>query len=195
MKIVQTFKDFLRDNPSKDIKEKCAPFLRQSGGLPMYRGYGTRILAHAREREVRKDRRPRDSEAQIHDLMNDYFEKKLGTRVRSEALFAIGSARAARAYGHLHYVFPVGEFKFVWGTLDGRPVSDTLHLANRIRDEMKVSYASEAPKIAKQILDSVEWRTTGLEEALESGAEIAILVDRVILVPVDEDAEYEELIK
>lgn len=195
MKVVQTFKDFLAGSPGKKIKEKCGPFLRQSGGQPLYRGYGIAPGYRVREVPIRKDRRPRDTSPLVHSLMDDYFDERFGMRVRSQGLFTIGNPSKTDQYGYPYFVFPVGDFRFIWGELEGRPVQDTLMLSNMIKDRTRTAPASEAPAIVKEVLDSVEWRTTGLEDAIRSGAEVVILADSALIVPVKKGMRYEELIK
>jgi hypothetical protein len=46
---------------------------------------------------------------------------------------------------------------------------------------------------AEEILDKIDWHTDDLHEAIENGAEIALLADKVILVPATVD--YEKLIR
>lgn len=194
-KIIQSFKDFLKGNTSQELHEKCAPFLKQSEGKPLYRGYGMTPGFKSKEVEVRKDRQPRDTAPLIHKLMDDYFNDRFGMRVRSQGLFTIGDSFKSDAYGYPYYVFPVGEFKFLWGELDGKPIQDTLLLSNMIKEKTRVSPSAEAPTIVKEILDKVKWKTTGLADAIESKAEIIIMVDKVILVPVNKKVPYEDIIK
>lgn len=195
MTIFQTFKQFLKTG-SNDLQKKCGPFLEQSGGRPLYRGYGGKVTAKLkgeREVEIRKDRKPRDSSVYVHDLLNDYFLKKLGTKVRSEALFTTGDIERAQSYGTPHYILPVGNFKYVWAEYKGDPVYDTLRFATQIKNEMRVTKASEAEAVTKRILDEVTWHTDNLQKAIDSGAEIAILANTAIIIPV-EKIPYSEII-
>jgi hypothetical protein len=194
---LRTFKDFLTGDSKLDIRQKCAPFLEQAGNRPLYRGYGgpfASLVKGAREVTVRKDRKPRDSTPFVHGLLDTYFQKKFGVKVRSEGLFATGDKNAARLYGQLHYVFPVGDFKFVWGEHNGEAIYDTMRWARTIENLMRVSKEEEAEGVAAKVLDEITWHDDNLAKAISSGAEIALLCDSVIIVPVRKDVDYEDLI-
>ncbi len=183
-----TFKQYVeeagaRTGSPEDIRRRCGPFLEQAGGSPLYRGHGW-MLARAREVPVRKDRRPRDSTEFVHNLLDGYFQDRLGVKVRSEGLFCTGDRLNAERYGKLHYVFPVGDFRFVWGTHDGDPVRDTFAYTQELRDAMRVRYARDAEEVTAQVLDRIRWRTDDLAGAITSGAEIAVLAGSAIIVQV-----------
>lgn len=195
MTIFQTFKDFLNIGTAEEIQKKCQPFIEQSEGLPIYRGYGGNMLARKREIEVRKDRRPRDSAKISHELMDEYFQEKFGANVRSAGLFATGDKQTAVPYGKVYYVFPVGDFKFVWGELNGKPINDSLGISSDIKSAVSGKDKSEHAAIAKEIMDKITWHTDDLPRIIKSGgAELAILVDKVIIVPADVKIQYSKLI-
>lgn len=184
---MMTFKDYLSEAITSDeIQRRCGPFLEQAKGRPLYRGYTGAVLnlfKNAREITVRKDRKPRDAHQVVHGLIDAYFQKKFGVRVRSEGLFATGDEHIARRYGDLHYVFPVGEFKFVWGTYKDNPVQDTIQWARDIKLRIEVQTRDKHEASTQEILDQIDWHTTDLVKAIESGAEIALLADKALLVP------------
>lgn len=190
-KILQTFKDFLTGVPTQDIKEKCQPFIKESGGRPLYRGYG--INSKSKEIAIRKDRKSRDTDFLVHTLMDEYFDEKFGLRTRTQGMFTSGGKNQASVYGMPHYVFPVGEFKYIWGLHEGRPIFDTLILSNRIKGKI-FGEEEKAKELAKQILDEVVWKRTDLQEAMKLKAEIIIFCESVIIVPVSK-IDYEDLIK
>jgi len=196
MTIFQTFKDFLKIGSKEDLIKKCGPFIEESKGLPLYRGYGMKMSAalHGqREVTVRKDRKPRDTSIEIHNIMNAYFFKKFGVNVRSEGLFAIGDIKRASSYGHPHYVLPVGKFKYVWAEWNGKPVHDTLAATWAIKDAMWLKPAADQERLALKALDEFTWHSTDLPRAIKSHAEIALLCDKAIIIPVG-DIPYSEII-
>ena len=196
MTIFKTFKDFLKTDPTEGIQEKCRPFIEQSKGLPLYRGYGNKVgslVKGAREIDIRKNRKPRDSSQLVHDLMDRYFHKKFGVNVRSEGLFAIGNKKRSERYGAPYYVLPIGEFKYVWGSLNGRTVADTMSFANEIKEIQQSQPSSEGDAITSYVLDRIDWHTDDLHNAIAYDAEIALLCDKAILIPVG-DVDYEKLI-
>lgn len=190
------FKKFLGAPDTDEIQEKCKPFLEQAGGLPLYRGFASALgrVGGGTTITVRKDRKPRDSGKFAHDLLDTYFLKKVGAKIRSEGLFVTGELRAAAYYGHPYYIFPVGDFKFVWGDYKGTPVKDTLFATQNIHDLMQVSPKKDADKIAASVLDDVTWHTTDLKQAIKSGAEIVILCDQALAVKYSDKVSYKELI-
>lgn len=190
-----TFKDFLRGDPYKEIQELCQPFLTQSKGLPLYRGYGGTLKSFAGMRTVavRKDRQPRDTSLYVHGLLDAYFQEKFGVKVRSEGLFCTGDRETAERYGKANYIFPIGEFKFVWGTHRGDPVSDTLRWTRQIESMMKVRKSTEGRLVTTQVMDEIDWHSDNLMKAIDSGAEIALLVDQVILVPFNDKVPYSKI--
>jgi len=192
-----TFKDFLsEEDKTAEIQKRCALFLEKSKGWPLYRGYGGRITAlfsGSQEVPIRKDRRPRDSSQFVHGLMDAYFTRKFGVNVRSEGLFATGNFQTAKKYGTPYYTFPVGNFKFVWGTYQGDPVEDTLHWTRKIADMMAVRSEKESDNVTDSVLNEIDWHTDDFVTAIKSGAEIAILADSAIIVPVGKKT-YGEII-
>lgn len=163
----------------------------------MYRGYGGAVSAYfggARELTLRKDRKPRDTTQYVHDLVNAYFVKRFGVKVRSEGLFATGDRHTAEKYGHPYYAFPVGQFKFVWGTHKGDPVMDTLHWTRMIENMMKVRQHAQAMSVAEKVLGEIDWHSDNLANAIGSGAEIAVLADSAILIPYSQKVPYEDII-
>jgi hypothetical protein len=194
-----SFKRYLESGETTAvIQEKCKPFLEQSKGVPLYRGYGGVIdkltAPEYKIIKVRKDRKPLDTDIQVHGLINAYFHDKFGVNVRSEGLFATGEIGTAKEYGNVNYVFPVGEFKFVWGTHKNRPVNDTLPWTRRVKFEVEVKPRDQATSITKTLMDEVDWHSDNLFRAIRSGAEIALLCDQVILVPYKEGFSYKSII-
>jgi len=125
--------------------------------------------------------------------MDDWFEEHVGMRTRSEAIFCTGSQAKAKMFGKTYYVFPVGDFKYVWGMDDGHGMSDTISVARQIRDSCAVQPRDNGPEMADKVLSDYSWKTTNLFTALREGAEIAILCDEVFLVPTfGTDTQWEE---
>ena len=192
----KTFRDFLQE-ADHNIQEKCGQFLEQSKGQPLYRGYGgviASVFSGTREISIRKDRKPRDTNIYVHALLDAYFQKKFGVKVRSEGLFTTGDRQISTKYGQAYYVFPVGDFKFIWGTYKADPVADTLHWTRKIKDMMYVRYKKDSEDVTQQVMDEIDWHTDDLAKAIRSGAEIAILADKAIIVPYSAKVPYEKII-
>lgn len=50
----------------------------------------------------------------IHKILDDLFEKKFGWRVRTQGVPTSKNLEQTREYGHPHYFFPIGDYKYAW---------------------------------------------------------------------------------
>lgn len=91
----------------------------------MYRG--TDRDSFVNNERVRKDRYPKDTSGEIHELIDDLMHEKFGIRGRSQTLFVTGKESNDRSYGDPYIIFPVGSFKFLWS-------KDVKDLYNRVED-------------------------------------------------------------
>jgi len=108
-------KDF--DTLKKILRKKCAPVLKHFSSnknnieaLPLI-GKKVNLKQDFKIRKTRKNRRPKDTPGEIHDFIDDYFEKEYGSRFRSEAIFATGSYSTAKSYGNVYIILPVGKYE------------------------------------------------------------------------------------
>ena len=84
----------------------------QSKNYYLFRGIGKKI----HEFEVfktRKDRLPRDTPIEIHNRLDNAFNKKFGWKVRSEGVFVAGDYAEAKYYGYPHIFIPLTPFEYV----------------------------------------------------------------------------------
>jgi hypothetical protein len=101
------------------IKRDCKPFLSKADKA-LWRGINgksssLRELSDGIYRgTARTDRMPRDSNTQIHKIVDDALEKHFGIRGRSQSLFVTTNPNVADSYGKLHLIFPIGQFKILW---------------------------------------------------------------------------------
>lgn len=191
------FKNWLTQ--AERIKKDCQPFLQMTG-MPLYRGVSvnfTELIVCAKVETVRKNRHPRDSSPFAHRLVDDWFYEKFGIRPRSQAVFCSSSRSVAKAYGTVCYMFPVGEFKFIWGTLNEHNfiLRDTRVLTRQIEDAMHTRKAEKAKETTDEVMCQVTWHTANFQEAQALGAEISIFCDEVILVPEKRVPSYNKFIQ
>lgn len=119
-----TFKRFLTESETPTMAEirarlgrECAQFMAQAHGLPAYRGingvddpWGQELHPHP------NGRFPLSSSNGFVTMFDSMAELGLEEkRIRSHTMFMSGHARSARVYGKLHYVFPKGDLKCIWG--------------------------------------------------------------------------------
>lgn len=98
------------------IENKCGPYLKEARkrSFRMYsgrKGQGDKILI---EKTVRKDRKPKDTPIEIHNRLDDMFEKETGIRLRSNSIFCTMDYVEARKYGPPFMIFPIGNDYQLW---------------------------------------------------------------------------------
>jgi hypothetical protein len=111
------------------IFRDCKPFLEKidfagrGAEYYVYRGLRTGVDVFAKL-NVRKDRKPKDMPPEFHEALNDYLVKKFGIPYRSESIFVTSRRNDAASYGDVCYVFPIGDFTFIWDKIIDDPWID-----------------------------------------------------------------------
>ena len=116
------FKQYLIENKTPSFKEvitfiydNCKPFytdlLKNFKGF-MYSGRNTQKDVFVGK--VRSDREPKDSDPEIHKMLDDSLKRKFGWNGRSNAIFCTGSERQASNYGYSYLIFPINRYKFIY---------------------------------------------------------------------------------
>ena len=116
------FEDYLIEQNSEriykfiqSVKRECKTWLSAVKNCKykvVYRGYSGKLID---KKNVRTDRKPKDTDAKTHKKLDDMFLKKVGWRTRSEGLFVSGSSVVGTVYGDTSGMcFPTGDFKFIW---------------------------------------------------------------------------------
>jgi len=177
-------------NWAKVIKRDCQPYLKSHNiHNHMLRGLGREMVPFV-EKEVRlENRNPLDTSKYLHKSLNDLFTEKYGAPYRN-ALFVSGAYNLVKDYGRTYKIFPIGEFNYLWGGSDdlyneyqnfdidkdkwneyilANPLdkNDTTDLMHRRRIKFKADAFLE-------YVDELNYRTTDLAGAIESGYEIMI---------------------
>ncbi len=102
----------------KLIKKDCKPFLRElkrAGGNKeplLYRNMHN--AGTMGQKDVRKDREPRDTRREVHKVFDETLEEFFDIRYRSQSLFVSGDDNWGSSYGHPYVIFPIGKFSFIW---------------------------------------------------------------------------------
>jgi hypothetical protein len=136
---VTSFKQFLAENNSGKeisistaivgIKNECSDFWNSvkpsySKNKFMYRGIENMNDADAIVGTVRQDRKPKDLDVKVHNLMNEYFEKTFGSKFRSNTLFVTTDYSIASEYGTAYAIFPTDPVEAVWSPVTKDLYSD-----------------------------------------------------------------------
>lgn len=107
------------------IKQNCADFLKIRGAsIYSYLFRGENIPASSIIKtdssveltpiEVRKNRNPKDTKIELHNLLDAGFSSWFGYKARSESIHCTGSRDIARNYGEVHRIFPIGKVTCIW---------------------------------------------------------------------------------
>lgn len=97
------------------IERNCKPFLRDLSRVDygvLYSGRQSREIFI--ERDVRKNRKPKDMDLKIHGWVDDWFYKKFGIRARSNSLFCTSEINVALTYGTPYIICPIGKYEIIW---------------------------------------------------------------------------------
>lgn len=155
------------------IKKKCGMAIKvmTSSQRLMFRG-----LDESQElvrKRVRKNRRPKDSWEEYSEYLDNALKEKFGWKPRSEGLFVSGNYMMASSYGHVHVIFPVGNFKYIWNT----DYKDNLKLiGSRHSPHPKDNAGIVEPRIERSIMNN-EFINNNINDALRKGHEIMIKCD------------------
>lgn len=143
MKTFNQFKQYLTEAESFDVTidemadmivRDCGPFLQESDGLrhgPLFRGINN-VSDEFIQKSVRKDRKPKDTTEFLHDLFDDFFQEKFGTRFRTVSMFTFSDSTPARHYGTPYMVFPIEDFNYIWSPEVNDLFDKTLKILDKI---------------------------------------------------------------
>jgi len=106
-----TFDGFDVDEIVKVIQEECKPYLDKFG-TALFRGMN--IVPEVFSLfDRRKNREPRTTSIEAHDVLDKIFNEEFGWKARSEGVFA--DQDLSNEYGTgLFLVFPRGNFDYLW---------------------------------------------------------------------------------
>jgi len=101
------------------IEENCYKWLNEAdnGKIIFYRGIQkVPTESPAFIREVRTNRRPRDSKPLAHKVYNLLIDMVGGKANRENAYFAIANEHDAGNYGSAYVILPIGEYSYTWSS-------------------------------------------------------------------------------
>lgn len=143
------------DQYLKEIKDPMK--VRAYRGIQVYRPQPLVIKKY-----VRTNRHPVDTPNNISKLMDNWFNKKFGIKFRSEALFVTGNVIAAKHFGYVYIVFPIGNYDYSWSPVYSDLTDD---FANALSKKIK-----QYPEEYKYLNDRfINIKKNHLEEFMEDG--------------------------
>jgi hypothetical protein len=115
------FKNYLIENQEDKInemiyliKKDCQPFLKEWHKInkgPLLTGRKNEKSFN--KKQVRKNRKPRDTPEELHKLVDEWFYKKFKLKLRSNSIFSTFSYRIVGVYGVPYCVFPIGDYTII----------------------------------------------------------------------------------
>jgi len=100
-----------------DLTKKCKPYIKELKNAKFLLVRGVKqsyIPLFVNIRSVRKDRKPRVLDTDLHERIGEYSKEKFGWNIRTEGLFTTKSKSDAEVWGKPVIIFPIGKFKYVW---------------------------------------------------------------------------------
>lgn len=145
--------------------------------LTFYRGTSERYSPRTPYiANVRKDRRPLNSNFDAHAVADRWMLDSFGIRFRSSALFVTSNLRAATHYAstpnHVARIIPIDQYTICWSPI----VSDMLSISEFLDFQSESSLRSA--------LDKCQYRTGELASACESGNEVMLSCERYVGIPI-----------
>lgn len=169
------------------INKNCQPFINQIKQMksPKFVFRGINGVTAPIIKIPRLNRQPMHTPKVVQEEIDDYFEMLTGIRFRQRGVFCTGSAIFARQYGRPCYVFPKGDFKFLWSP----KVRDLYSTLRQDADIVSGEEYSSALKLAKmidnvkQVLPQYHYMDDEFEAAVHSNYEIMIYCAEYLAVP------------
>jgi len=182
---------FERASPlSKSVAQKiindCKPFIHEVIDIDENRLYrGLKLDSFARRAEevaedvyratVRKDRVPLNTPEFIHTFMDEWMEKELGRKFRSESIFCAADRQTVLNFGKPYVILPIGEFAYAWSPFIEDVFSDVEEISHADKRDGR-SHDESLEKI-KSVLENAKYETTDLGRAIRDFPTHEIMVD------------------
>ena len=179
------------------IMQNCGPFLRQIKSLKtdiLYRGVnGIDTSKLMVKLPCPVNRRPLDTDIDIHIAADEWFLKNTGIKYRSNAVFTTGDSFVASGFGtSVCAVFPKGEFSFCYSKVVG-DMTDYLNI------NTDASLPEGIAEISKKLKLGKYKQNLNLRAAIKSGNEIMIHCDSyyAIIIPTSDNPylRYNNIVK
>lgn len=113
--------NYLNENTDDEILEllfkNCSEYFNKIDGLGMrlFRASNINFSDPYKKIIPRQNREPKDLPKEIHTFLDDILDQKFSWKPRSQGVFAQGNSSVGlKAYGEIHYFFPLNGWKFCW---------------------------------------------------------------------------------
>lgn len=104
-------------NQIEQVVRKCSQYYKEIGTAGhLFRGTSTRS-ARVEARVPRKDRKPRDTNMDVHLIMDKLLYKNFGWHPRKAGVFVTADQNIASSYGKYHPIFiPANGYKYLYSS-------------------------------------------------------------------------------
>jgi hypothetical protein len=158
------------------INKDCKPFIKEIKGANNLLLRGVKpydVPMVFKTKTVRKDRKPRLVDKELHKRIGKLSKKLFGWNIREEGIFTTISFSVARHWGQPIIVFPIGKFKYVWSddVKDLYYGYDTYNpIYDYFGDEIKDHVVQSNEEVWKNIIEPAVkgYHTTNLKQYLNS---------------------------
>jgi hypothetical protein len=121
----------------------------------------------------RMDREPRDTEYDIHEVLNDAFNEIFGWNVRSEGVFTSSSFQYISSFGDNKYViFPTNGFKYVYN----KTGNDNIYPFIRNVSSMAGFFSDEEVIDGLKRLIKHEYTDKNLENVIKKSSYVEVVI-------------------
>jgi hypothetical protein len=118
------FKQYLKENKTVSFEEvitmiwnDCQPYLKDLIKTGKFRGFmysGRSSHSSFFKGNVHSYREPKDTDKQVHEMLDNKLKKKFGWNGRSNSIFCTGNKKQADNYGYIFIIFPTNKYKFIY---------------------------------------------------------------------------------
>lgn len=187
------FKDFLKEDDDvenqvfneEQFKKDCAYYIELMKGKKgyLYRGIEQKIdsIPSASLHTFKPRTEPVGSSKRLHNLANQFFEKKFGYPFRN-GMFTTGSEIHTEHYGRPYIIIPCGKFQWLSNPDIFDMFAEFLHQRDLIKrtDLDRKELYQHAEDITIELMEeSPNWyHNKDLPECIASGAEIMVVCDK-----------------
>jgi len=170
-----------KDKAIAMIKEDCKPVLKEIKKAKKLIWRGAKIQnSLITRRRTRMNRRPLNTEIEIHKILDQLFKKKFGWRARSQSITGTSNMDSALMFGDRPYLlFPIGEYDVIWR----KNIGDFIQVIPLWVEDY---FEAKAGKI--NIRRLIEIWSRGILKGIDADDPD---VEKILLVKIKKDLEYE----
>lgn len=161
---------------AQKIIDDCKPFIHEVIDLDENRLYrGLKMESFARRSDevaedifkakVRKDRVPLNTPSFIHTFMDEWMEKELGRKFRTQSIFCAADRKTVLSFGKPYVIMPVGNFSYAWSPFIEDVFSDVEEISHA--DKRDGRSQDESLDKIRGVLENAGYKTDDLIRAIQ----------------------------